>query len=46
MEVELTREQALGKQLVLTRYVKFTKANSVAVSLPGLSDSLNQVDKQ
>jgi hypothetical protein len=36
MEVELTRDQALGKQLVLTRYVKFQKANSVSVSLAGL----------
>jgi len=31
MEVELTRDQALGKQLVLTRYVKFQKANSVSI---------------
>lgn len=32
MEVTLTKEQATGKELVLTRFVKFQKANSIAVS--------------
>lgn len=32
MEVVLTKEQASGKELVLTRFVKFQKANSIAVS--------------
>lgn len=31
-EFELTREQALGKELVLLRYVKFQKTNSISVS--------------
>ena len=31
-EVTLTKEQASGKELILLRYVKFQKANSLAVS--------------
>lgn len=33
-EFQLTKEQALGKELVMLRYVKFQKTNSLQVSYP------------
>lgn len=37
-EFELTKEQAAGKELVLLRYVKFQKVNSISVWLSSTSD--------